>query len=162
MLPRPCSPKRPPLPQKSPDPVPENQQPGQLTGRKTGAIVPITAARETTCLFCLKKQEEEPRPPKNDLFLSARRQQPSGRQHGRQLWDPDDRAISRSPQLLSFIRGMWADGAGGTGIGQPRPLASSSPPLTHHPRPPLSCARRGSAATAGVHGGLSAITSWSG
>lgn len=35
------------------------------------------------------------------------RQQPAPGQHAPQLWDPDDRDINRSPQLLSFIRGRW-------------------------------------------------------
>ncbi|GAB1289161.1 Polyamine-transporting ATPase 13A2 [Apodemus speciosus] len=33
------------------------------------------------------------------------KQQPAHGQHAPQLWDPDDRDINRSPQLLSFIRG---------------------------------------------------------
>nr|KAF6377222.1 ATPase cation transporting 13A2 [Myotis myotis] len=36
-----------------------------------------------------------------------RRQQPSGGQHGRQLWDPDDRAISRIPLLLFRWKPAW-------------------------------------------------------
>ncbi|MEJ1273319.1 hypothetical protein NN561_004183 [Cricetulus griseus] len=35
---------------------------------------------------------------------NERRQQPAHGQHAPQLWDPDDRDINRSPQLLSFIR----------------------------------------------------------
>ena len=48
-----------------------------------------------------------------DASPSAHRQQPARGQHARRLWDPDDRDIYRSPQLLSFIRGTW--GRGGVG-----------------------------------------------
>lgn len=40
-------------------------------------------------------------------LLPVHRQQPAHGQHAPQLWDPDDRDINRSPQLLSFIRGRW-------------------------------------------------------
>lgn len=82
----------------------------------------------------------------------TRRQQPSRGQHARRLWDPDDRDICRSPQLLSFIRGRWR---GGQGRFQARPRPAPTRPV--HPS-----VRRGSAATVAVHGGSSAITSWSG
>lgn len=39
------------------------------------------------------------------FLLPVHRQQPARGQHAPQLWDPDDRDINRSPQLLSFIRG---------------------------------------------------------
>lgn len=42
------------------------------------------------------------------FLCSVHRQQPSSRQPAGRLWDPDDRDICRSPQLLSFIRGTWA------------------------------------------------------
>ena len=57
---------------------------------------------------CLRK---EAKPPTKDASPSAHRQQPARGQHARRLWDPDDRDIYRSPQLLSFIRGTWR-GAG--------------------------------------------------
>jgi hypothetical protein len=42
-------------------------------------------------------------------LLPVHRQQPARGQPAQQLWDPDDRDINRSPQLLSFIRGKWAE-----------------------------------------------------
>lgn len=64
--------------------------------------------------------------------LCAHRQQPSRGQHARRLWDPDDRDICRSPQLLSFIRGRWGVWAGESSCGPPSPPPRSSPP----PAPP--------------------------
>lgn len=62
--------------------------------------------------------------------LCAHRQQPSRGQHARRLWDPDDRDICRSPQLLSFIRGRWGVWAGESSCGPPSP-----PPLLPPARP---------------------------
>lgn len=45
--------------------------------------------------------------PSVTFLFSVHRQQPAHGQHAPQLWDPDDRDINRSPQLLSFIRGRW-------------------------------------------------------
>ena len=63
---------------------------------------------------CLMEEEE---PPTKDVSPSAHRQQPARGQHARRLWDPDDRDICRSPQLLSFIRGTWVGEAGVGGEG---------------------------------------------
>ena len=101
------------------------------------------------------------------FLFSVHRQQPSRGQHAHRLWDPDDRDINRSPQLLSFIRGKWAEWGreklqGVNAQAHPdTPTSYSSPVPT--PTWALSrCVRRGSAATVAVHGGSSAITSWSG
>lgn len=83
--------------------------------------------------------------------LCAHRQQPPRGQHARRLWDPDDRDICRSPQLLSFIRGRWGVWAGESSCGPPSP--PTPPPCP--PRPhlgPLCGVGRGSAATVAVHG----------
>lgn len=45
--------------------------------------------------------------PSLTFLLPVHRQQPAHGQHAPQLWDPDDRDVNRSPQLLSFIRGRW-------------------------------------------------------
>lgn len=71
-------------------------------------------------------------------LLCARRQQPSRGQHARRLWDPDDRDICRSPQLLSFIRGRWARSPCTPWAPPPHlapPHSSSQPP----PRPHRAC-----------------------
>lgn len=77
----------------------------------------ITSAYKMTVLITFKEiKERRGLPPPPMTVFSVHRQQPSRGQHARQLWDPDDRDISRSPQLLSFIRGTWA----GDGQGNPR------------------------------------------
>lgn len=73
--------------------------------------------------------------PQTTFLFPVHRQQPSGGQHGRQLWDPDDRVISRSPQLLSFIRGMWAR-EGQVGLA-PRPTPTPGFLLQPPPHPGL-------------------------
>lgn len=99
--------------------------------------------------------------PSLTCLCPVHRQQPAPGQHAPQLWDPDDRDINRSPQLLSFIRGRWWWVEWHSAC--PSTLLTSVQSL---PAPsftdPVSCISRGSAATVAVHGGPSAITPRSG
>ena len=131
----------------------------QITGPGRLALwAPSHQLMTWQCLVC-KESEKGVRCPQMtfSFFFSVHRQQPSRGQHGLQLRDPDNRDASRSPQLLSFIRGTWArEGQVGPAPGRPDPVfLLQPPPSPHTPTRAFSpCIHRGSAATVGVHGGL--------